>query len=136
MSSGKVVTSVGYERRYNDAITIKDRERFTAYMEEDQPLKPSNILNIVATNQGRRELTGSIPKARPLALARTRELMAEGHAVIDNIVTFSVMASSLPLIAWIYSHWGFDGLFKVLALAAAGTFIAVIMLPRAVSERA
>ncbi|MBW1773883.1 MAG: hypothetical protein JRJ82_13465 [Deltaproteobacteria bacterium] len=52
------------------------------------------------------------------------------------IVTFSVMASSLPLIAWIYSHWGFDGLFKVLALAAAGTFIAVIMLPRAVSERA
>ncbi|MBW2205332.1 MAG: MFS transporter, partial [Deltaproteobacteria bacterium] len=52
------------------------------------------------------------------------------------IVTFSVMASSLPLIAWIYSHWGFDGLFKVLAFAAAGTFIAVIMLPRAVSERA
>ncbi|MBW1943603.1 MAG: MFS transporter, partial [Deltaproteobacteria bacterium] len=52
------------------------------------------------------------------------------------IVTFSVMASSLPLIAWIYSHWGFDGLFKVLAFAAAGTFIAVIMLPRALSERA
>ena len=51
------------------------------------------------------------------------------------IVTFSVMASSLPLIAWIYSHWGFDGLFKVLAIAAACTFIVVLMLPRAVSER-
>ena len=51
------------------------------------------------------------------------------------IVTFSVMASSLPLIAWIYSHWGFDGLFKVLAVAAACTFIAVLMLPRALSER-
>ena len=51
------------------------------------------------------------------------------------IVTFSVMASSLPLIAWIYSHWGFDGLFKVLALAAACTFIVVLMLPRALSER-
>jgi hypothetical protein len=45
------------------------------------------------------------------------------------------MATSVPLIAWIYSGWGFDGLFKVLAVAAVITFLAVVMLPRAVSER-
>ena len=30
-------------------------------MDEDQPLKPANVLNIVATNQGHLELTRTIP---------------------------------------------------------------------------
>jgi MFS family permease len=46
------------------------------------------------------------------------------------IVTFSVMASSIPFIAWIHSRWGFDCLFPVLAAAAVCIFISVLMLPR------
>jgi len=46
------------------------------------------------------------------------------------IVTFSVMASSVPLIAWIHAHWGFDSLFTILSGAAACIFISVLMLPR------
>jgi len=46
------------------------------------------------------------------------------------IVTFSVMASSVPLIAWIHAHWGFDRLFTILSAAAACIFISVLMLPR------
>jgi MFS family permease len=46
------------------------------------------------------------------------------------IVTFSVMASSIPLIAWIHTHWGFDRLFTILSAAAACIFISVLMLPR------
>ena len=46
------------------------------------------------------------------------------------IVTFSVMASSVPLIAWIHAHWGFDSLFTILSGAAACIFILVLMLPR------
>jgi MFS family permease len=46
------------------------------------------------------------------------------------IVTFSVMAVSVPIIAWIHSHWGFDTLFKVLSAAAICVFLAVLMLPR------
>ncbi len=45
------------------------------------------------------------------------------------LVTFSVMASAVPLIAWIHSGWGFDRLFAVLALAAGCIFIAVLLLP-------
>lgn len=74
---------MGYERRFNDALLIKDRVRFTAYMEEDQPIKPANVLNIVAMNQGKRDLTRGRPKARPLTAARVRELMADGHYVVD-----------------------------------------------------
>ena len=46
------------------------------------------------------------------------------------IVTFSVMASTLPAIAGIHAGWGFGALFLVLAVAAGGVFVAVLMLPR------
>ena len=46
------------------------------------------------------------------------------------IVTFSVMASTLPVIAGIHAGWGFGALFVVMAIAASGTFAAVLMLPR------
>ena len=46
------------------------------------------------------------------------------------IVTFSVMASSVPLIAWIHARWGFDSLFTILSVGAACIFISVLLLPR------
>ena len=46
------------------------------------------------------------------------------------IVTFSVMATSVPLIAWIHAHCGFDSLFTILSAAAACIFLSVLMLPR------
>jgi len=51
------------------------------------------------------------------------------------IVTFSVSASAIPLIAWIHAHWGFDSLFVMLSVAASCMFIAVILLPRAISAK-
>ena len=52
-------------------------------MQDEQPLKPANILNIVATNQGHRDLTPARPKAKPLTPADVQALMADGHYVID-----------------------------------------------------
>ncbi len=52
------------------------------------------------------------------------------------IVTLSVAASSVPLIAWIHARWGFDSLFTVLLAAAACIFTSVLMLPRALSAKA
>ena len=46
------------------------------------------------------------------------------------IVTFSVMASTVPIIAWIHARWDFDTLFTILSAAAACIFITVLMLPR------
>ena len=45
------------------------------------------------------------------------------------IVTFTVMASAVPLIAWIHGAWGFDVLFAVLAAAASAIFVATLFLP-------
>ncbi len=52
------------------------------------------------------------------------------------IVTFTVMASSLPIIALIHARRGFDFLFVMLSAAATCIFVAVLMLPRAVSKKA
>jgi MFS family permease len=45
------------------------------------------------------------------------------------IVTFSVMASTVPLIGWIHGSWGFGMLFNVLTVAAAAIFLATLFLP-------
>ena len=47
------------------------------------------------------------------------------------IVTFSVAAAVLPVIAGIHATWGFSALFVVMAVAAGGIFVAALMLPRA-----
>ena len=46
------------------------------------------------------------------------------------IVTFSVMASTVPFISWIHENWGFAKLFAVLTVAAMAIFAATLLLPR------
>lgn len=46
------------------------------------------------------------------------------------IVTFTVMATAVPLIAWLHGTWGFSVLFRLLAAAAFAIFLAVLLLPR------
>ena len=46
-------------------------------------------------------------------------------------MTFSVSASTVPLVAWIHGVWGFGALFKLLAAAAVLIFLAVMTLPKA-----
>jgi len=48
---------------------------------------------------------------------------------IRYIVTFSVMASAVPFIAWVHGKWGFDTLFAILSGAALLIFTAVLFLP-------
>jgi MFS family permease len=52
------------------------------------------------------------------------------------IVTFSALAASIPMIAWVHANWGFDRLFMLLAVAAMFILLAVLMLPRALPARA
>ena len=53
---------------------------------------------------------------------------------IRYVVSFSVLAAALPLIAYIHGNWGFDTLFRVLAATAAVIFLAATMLPRQIAE--
>ena len=45
------------------------------------------------------------------------------------VVTCLVFASAIPVIAWIHAGWGFDTLFKVLALVCVAMFGVMMLLP-------
>jgi MFS family permease len=49
---------------------------------------------------------------------------------VRYVVSFTVLGAALPLIAFVYESWGFDALFRVLAVAAAIILAAVLMLPQ------
>jgi len=49
---------------------------------------------------------------------------------IRYVVGFTVLAATLPLIAFVYENWGFDTLFRILTGAALVILAAVTMLPR------
>lgn len=61
------------------------------------------------------------------------ELRATVYGV-RYVVSFSVLAAALPLIAWVHGTYGFDMLFHLLAVAAALILVAVSMLPRKLPE--
>ena len=56
------------------------------------------------------------------------EWRARAYA-LRYIVTFSVMASTVPLIGWVHGLWGFKTLFPMLSMAAVVTLIAVFFIP-------
>ena len=53
-------------------------------MQEEQPVKPANIANIVATNQGLLPLTMEKPFAEPLSVDQVEELMSAGVIIVDT----------------------------------------------------
>ncbi len=65
-------------------------------MQDEQPLKPANILNIVATNQGKIPLTKQIPTAKPLTAAQVAEMMADGAVVVDGRSSATFGAGHIP----------------------------------------
>jgi glyoxylase-like metal-dependent hydrolase (beta-lactamase superfamily II) len=53
--SGKAVSTIGFERRFNRAFQINSVEQFVAFMLESIPAPPPNADTIRALNQGRTE---------------------------------------------------------------------------------
>lgn len=52
---------------------------------------------------------------------------------IRYTITITIMASSVPFIAWVHGNWGFDRLFVILSVAAILICAAVSTLPAAIS---
>jgi MFS family permease len=55
---------------------------------------------------------------------------------VRYVISFSVFAAALPLVAFIYRHWGFDALFHVLTASAAIIFATAWQLPRVLPSAA
>ena len=77
---------------------------------------------------------GQIPINDVLVGRMARSEWRSRAYALRYIITFSVMASAVPLIAWVHGAWGFSVLFGLLAVAALLIFVAVLILPK--SEQA
>ncbi len=55
---------------------------------------------------------------------------------VRYVLAFTVLAVTLPLVAFVYEAWGFDTLFLILAAAALVILTAVAFLPRRLPEPA
>ena len=49
---------------------------------------------------------------------------------VRYVVSFTVLAATLPLIGFVYHNWGFDMLFRILSAAALVILLAVAILPK------
>lgn len=78
---------------------------------------------------------GQIPINDVLISRITRSEWRSRVYAFRYIVTILVMASSVPIIAWIHDRWGFDKLFTVLSVTAVCITALVFMLPKAVSVK-
>ena len=74
---------------------------------------------------------GQIPINDVLVGRMTRSEWRSRAYALRYVVTFSVMASAVPLIGWVHGNWGFERLFQILAVAALAIFAATLFLPRA-----
>jgi MFS family permease len=72
---------------------------------------------------------GQIPINDVLVGRMARSEWRSRAYAIRYVVTFSVMASAVPLIGWVHGNWGFELLFRILAFAAATIFAATLLLP-------
>ena len=73
---------------------------------------------------------GQIPINDVLVGRMTRSEWRSRAYALRYVVTFSVMASAVPLIGWVHAGWGFGRLFSILAIAALAIFAAALFLPR------
>lgn len=76
---------------------------------------------------------GQIPINDVLVSRIVRSEWRSRAYAIRYVVTFSVMASAVPFIAWIHGGWGFGRLFGLLAASASLIFVAVLFLPNSKS---
>jgi rhodanese-related sulfurtransferase len=98
VTSGKFVTTIGYERLYNSALQFTNKDSFIEFMVHDQPARPANILNIVAINQGKRLLTMDPPRVAMLPPKQVKAMLDgdEQIIVIDTRSEAAFGAGHIP----------------------------------------
>jgi rhodanese-related sulfurtransferase/glyoxylase-like metal-dependent hydrolase (beta-lactamase superfamily II) len=78
VTSGKHATTLGYERRFNTAMTLADRSDFIRFLNHGQPSRPANVENIVLINQGRRPYAAELPALQPIPAAEVARMLEAG----------------------------------------------------------
>jgi len=84
----KRTSTIGYERKYNAALQIKDREEFIASLTTNMPAAPDHFSRCSAINGGGPTLIQNLPSLEPFDPERFHEKANAGDAVVLDIRSY------------------------------------------------
>ncbi|MBX6343299.1 MAG: MBL fold metallo-hydrolase, partial [Thermomicrobiaceae bacterium] len=87
-------TTIGFERRFNPALTIASVEEFVRYMNESLPQRPPNMARIVEVNRGAAPLAPASP--RPIGVEDVLRWRDDGAWLLDVRPVDAFAAGHLP----------------------------------------
>src|SRR5882672_1074143 len=101
--SAKSGSTIGFERRFNPALQIKDRAAFVDFIMRDLPPKPPSFEKIVGKNRGLVPLMAAKP--RPYGAREAWEAVQRGEIVLDlrDPSTYGEMHVAGAINVWIDS---------------------------------
>src|SRR6266436_6166596 len=79
--SAKSGSTIGFERRFNAALQIRDRQAFVDFLMRDLPPKPPSFEKIVGKNKGLISLVAAKP--RPFTAREAWDAVQRGDIVLD-----------------------------------------------------
>ena len=85
----KRTSTVGYEKLYNSALAINDRQQFITSLTTDMPEAPDHFSRCSEINRRGPELMGALPVPRPLAPRQFREIMAGNEMLVLDVRNYS-----------------------------------------------
>ncbi|MGH2584450.1 MAG: MBL fold metallo-hydrolase [Dehalococcoidia bacterium] len=84
---GRPSTTIGFERRFNPVIQVRDPEQFVRAISSELPARPLNMDAIVATNQGLIEKPWAMPRGGidvpELEVTAAHERLRQGAFLLD-----------------------------------------------------
>ncbi len=108
--SSKSGSTIGFERRFNPALQLRDRAAFVDFIMRDLPPKPPSFEKIVNKNKGLVSLAAAKP--RPYTAREASEAVQRGEIVLDlrDPGTYGEMHIPGAINVWIESpqfvQWG------------------------------
>lgn len=85
----KRTSTVGYEKLYNRALAINDRQQFITSLTTDMPEAPDHFSRCSETNRRGPVLVASLPDPGPLEPRQFREIMAGNDMLLLDIRDYS-----------------------------------------------
>src|SRR5258705_8291969 len=79
--SAKSGSTIGFERRFNPALQLRDRQAFVDFLMKDLPPKPPSFEKIVGKNKGLISLAAAKP--RPFTAREAWDAVQRGEIVVD-----------------------------------------------------
>src|SRR5260370_35488087 len=92
--SAKTGSTIGFERRFNEALQFRDKARFVDFLMQGVPPKPPSFDTIVAKNRGLVPLTSAKP--RPFPAREAWAAVAGGACVVERRDAATSGAGHMP----------------------------------------